>query len=95
MKKIKVDYAEFVKAIKEVKDCEQGWNVVIDLDDGEISVKHNSQTGINSLVLEHGYNIDSDFDDSDEYIDVTFGKEFIKEFIENATFGKIGIGVTK
>lgn len=69
------------------------WSVVINLDDGEVSVKHNSNINSNYLVLNRGYSIDSDFDVSDENIDGTFGKEFIKDCVENATYGEIEVEI--
>jgi len=89
MKVIEVNYSDFVKSVKELKECEAGWNVVIDLDDGEISVKHNSNTGVNSLILIRGYNIDSEFDLDDENIDGTFGFDFIANTVDQVTLGEV------
>ena len=88
MKVIEVNYSDFVKSVKELKECEAGWNVVIDLDDGEISVKHNSNTGVNSLILIRGYSIDSEFDLSDENID-GFGFNFIADTVDQVMLGEV------
>ena len=88
MKVIRVNYSDFVKSVKELKGCEAGWNVVIDLRDGEISVKHNSNTGVNSLILIRGYSIDSEFDLSDENID-GFGFDFIADTVDQVTLGEV------
>ena len=89
MKIIKVNYEDFVKSIKEVAECESGWDVVIDLDDGEISVKHSSNMGVNSLILVRGYSIDSEFDLDDENIDGTFGFDFIANTVDQVTLGEV------
>ena len=89
MKIIKVNYEDFVKSVREVAECKDaGWNVAIDLRDGEISVKHNSNTGVNSLILIRGYSIDSEFDLSDENID-GFGFDFIADTVDQVTLGEV------
>jgi len=90
---LKSRYSDFVKAIREVKECSQDWDVVLDLTDGEISVKHNSQTCCADLTLVRGYHINSEFDCSAENIDGTFGREFIEDAVDGATCGAVKVEV--
>ena len=91
MREIKADYSEFKKAIVEVAECGSGWDVVVDLDDGVISVKHSCNRGIGSIVLVRGYNIDADTDLSDENIKGVFGFDYIADSVDNATCGEVKV----
>ena len=89
MKVIRVNYSDFVKSVKELKGCEAGWNVVIDLRDGEIDLRHESSNGVGHAVLIRSQNVESDFDISDENIDGTFGFDFIVSTVDQVTLGEV------
>jgi len=88
---MKVNYNEFKNAVRELKTCEQGWNVYVDLSDGEVKVKHNSNAGENWLLLIFGHNVNSDFDASDENIYGVYPFEYIENIVNNATCGMMEV----
>ena len=93
MRKIKINYSDFKKAVREVSECDSGWNIYIDLNDGEIGCKHNSSCGESWLMLINGCNVDADTDTSDENIDGVFGIEHIEDAVEEATCGVVEVEV--
>ena len=88
MKIIKVSYEDFVKSIREVAECESGWNVAIDLRDGEITIRHDSSMGIDNAFLLRKWDVESDFDTSSENID-GFGFNFIADTVDQVTLGEV------
>ena len=90
MKIIKVSYEDFVKSVRELKECKDaGWNVAIDLRDGEITIRHDSSMGIDNAFLLRKWDVESDFDTSDENIDGTFGFNFIADTVDQVTLGEV------
>jgi len=92
--KITASYQDFIEAIKEsAGSIDAGWDVVIDLNDGEISCRHNSNYGGNYLALILGHYLDSDFDISDENIEKVLTK-IENQYITNQKADKFNVNVT-